>query len=328
MKWEKIIIKDCNGNIVEALAPIIISVSRATDIPAFWSDWLIKNIKNGYIQWKNPFNGKITYISFEKVHLAVFWSKNPQPIIRHLPFFDKYFKNYYFQFTLNDYEKEKLEPGIPDLNARIETFINLSEKIGKEKVIWRFDPLLLTEITGIEELLEKIERIGNKLAKYTNKLVFSFADIDIYHKVKNNLQQNNVKYVEFNKTLMTDFARDLQILNKRWNLEISTCAEQIALENYGTKHNKCIDDDLIIKLFHNDKTLMDFLGVKITYDVSTGEVIYIEKKHDNKDKGQRKYCGCIISKDIGEYNTCPHFCKYCYANTSRKAVLKNISSKN
>jgi hypothetical protein len=122
---------------------------------------------------------------------------------------------------------------------------------------------------------------------------------------------------------MNEFASGLQQLNKNWNFEIGTCGERIALDKYGIKHNKCIDDDLIIKLFSNDKMLMDFLGVKIIQGDIFNPNVRIEKKRDNKDKGQREFCGCIFSKDIGEYNTCPHLCEYCYANSSKEIALAN-----
>jgi hypothetical protein len=122
---------------------------------------------------------------------------------------------------------------------------------------------------------------------------------------------------------MNEFATGLQQLNKNWNFELATCAEQIPLEKYGIAHNKCIDDDLMIKLFPNDEILMDFLGVKIMPPDMFNLNGNIEKKRKNKDSGQRQFCGCIMSKDIGEYNTCPHLCEYCYANTSKEIALRN-----
>ena len=172
--------------------------------------------------------------------------------------------NYYFQFTLNDYDKEKLETRVPNVQFRIETFQQLAERIGKEKVIWRFDPLILTDKIGVDELLRKVENIGNQLKNHTEKMVFSFADIKLYKKVQNNLRKNAINYQEFNERTMNEFAQGLQQLNKSWNFEIATCAEKISLEMYGINHTKCIDDDLMIKLFSHDKILMDFLGVKIT----------------------------------------------------------------
>jgi hypothetical protein len=137
------------------------------------------------------------------------------------------------------------------------------------------------------------------------------------------LRKNSIPYQEFDERTMNEFALGLQSLNNNWNFELATCAEHIPLEKYGIKHNKCIDDDLMIKLFSQDKVLMDFLGVKIAPTDIFNSMLSITKNRDNKDKGQRQFCGCIISKDIGEYNTCPHLCEYCYANSSKQVALKN-----
>jgi len=324
MGWEKVSIKIQDESTVDGPSPVIISASRSTDIPAFYSDWLVDRIKAGYVKWKNPFNGVFSYVSFSKARLIVFWSKNPKPIIKHLDFLNEQKINFYFQYTLNDYDAEKLEPRVPALNSRIETFIELSEKIGKEKIIWRFDPLILTDVIGVDELLRKIEYIGEKLKNYTEKMVFSFADIKQYKKVQNNLRRNSIKYLEFNERTMNEFAEGLQNLNINWNFEIGTCAERLPLEKYGIIHNKCIDDDLIIKLFYTDTILMDFLKVKILPPDLLDPTVRFEKKKNNDDKGQRKFCGCIISKDIGEYNTCPHLCEYCYANDNSEIAKSNF----
>lgn len=309
-----------NGEKANAQAPIIISASRSTDIPAFYSKWLIDRLEKGYVKWKNPFNGKPLYVTFNKARAIVFWSKNPKPLIKHLDFISKKIPNYYFQFTLNDYEKENLERNLPSLDSRIDTFKQLSNQIGKEKVIWRFDPLILTNEISIDILVERIGKIADQLGEYTEKLVFSYADISIYKKVQNNLKKEAISYQEFTVNKMEEFAEKLQELNKIYKFEIGTCCEKIDLDKYNISHNKCIDDDLMIKLFRSDKILMDFLGVEITPSLFEDEVIKTKKL---KDKGQRAVCGCIMSKDIGQYNTCPHECVYCYANTSIDTAWKN-----
>lgn len=328
MKKNKIEIVIENGNRIEAQSPIIVSASRSTDIPAFYSDWFIERLKKGYVRWKNPFNGQPLYVAFENTRLVVFWSKNPKPMLKHIDYLVERDINFYFQYTLNDYDIEKLEPNVHNVTSRIETFQRLSERIGKEKVIWRFDPLILTDKIGVDDLLKKVDNVGSQLKGYTDKMVFSFADIKNYKKVQGNLTKSGINFREFDKETMLQFATGLQQLNKTWNYEIGTCAETIPLEPFGIIHNKCVDDDLMIKLFPHDKVLMDFLGVRISQPSIFEPDLKIEKTKNNKDKGQRALCGCIVSKDIGEYNTCPHFCEYCYANTSRKLVKANYNQHN
>lgn len=318
------IITDGGGE-AEALAPRIISASRSTDIPAFYAGWFMKRLKAGYCVWYNPFNRQPSYVAFKNTKAVVFWSKNPKPLMPYLDELDERGMHYYFQFTLNEYEKEQFEPNVPPLEKRIETFQQLSEKIGREKVIWRFDPLIMTDKIGIDELLRKVEDIGNRLKGYTEKMVFSFADIgNIYKKVENNLNRLHIPYREFTAHTMIEFAAGLQELNKKWNFTLATCAEQIDLESYGIAHNRCIDGELMKRIFAEDVDFVHYLSYgkppekNVLFPAATPP-----QKVDMKDKGQRKCCGCMISKDIGMYNTCPHFCVYCYANTSPKTVERN-----
>ena len=170
--WEKVKIQRYNGEIVEGQAPIIISASRSTDIPAFYTDWFFNHLKMGYSAWTNPFNGVKSFVSYEKCRFIVFWSKNPNPLLQHLDELKNRNINCYIQYTLNDYENEGFENNVPPLAKRIDTFKQLVDKLGKGRVIWRFDPLILTDHIGLDELLRKIENIGNQLLGYTEKLVF------------------------------------------------------------------------------------------------------------------------------------------------------------
>ena len=319
---QKITLSD--GTSVEAQAPVIISASRSTDIPTFYSEWFIKRWEAGYLKWTNPFNGKPLYISFSNTRLVVFWTKNPRPMFKYLDYMDKNIPNYYFQYSLNDYDKEKFEAKVPSVESRIKTFIELSNRLGKKRVVWRYDPLILTDTIDIDELLKRMKNIGDQLKDYTDKLVLSFVDIGIYQKVENNLKKENVNYIEWTVPLMDEFGQGLYELNKEWNLQLGTCSEKIDLEKYNIVHNKCIDDDLMIDLFSEDKELMNFLGVEMEQAdlFSDGKIIKTKKL---KDKGQREDCGCVMAKDIGQYNTCPHECNYCYANTSKELAKKNYN---
>ncbi len=313
-----------NGEQVDAQAPIIISASRSTDIPAFYAKWFINRLKAGYCVWYNPFNQQPMYVAFKNLKAVVFWSKNPKPLIPYLYELDERGIHYYFQYTLNDYHKELLEPNVPSVEKGIETFQELSKKIGKEKVIWRFDPLIMTDKIGVNELLQKTENIGNQLIGYTEKLVFSFADIgNFYRKVENNLKRLSINYQEFTPQTMTEFAKGLCELNRKWGFSLATCSEQIDLEQFGIEHNCCIDGELMKRIFAKDDDFVYYLYYGKYPEKNILFPNELPKKKVNlKDKGQRKTCGCMISKDIGMYNTCPHFCVYCYANTSKETVEK------
>ena len=300
----------------EPLLPVIVSASRETDVPAFYADWLVHRLRDGWCAWKNPFNGEVRKVSFSKTRMIVFWSKNPKPMLDKLSEIEALgFRQYYFQFTLNDYVSEGLEPNVPSVAERVDVFRRLADRIGKERVIWRFDPLILTEKISIEVLLERISNIGQQLKGYTEKLVFSFIDIAAYRKVQKNLMGIGVR--EFSPDDQVKFTRGLAELNRAFGFELATCGELIDLRAYGIRHNKCVDDELMMRLFHDDAELMDFIGAE--YDMFNGWQI----RKSKKDKGQCKACGCIVSKDIGAYNTCPHLCKYCYANFSDEVVMRN-----
>ena len=303
------------------LRPVIVSASRETDLPRFYADWFLSRLEAGWCGWKNPFNGKLHKVSFEKTRMIVFWSKNPKPLLERLDEVEELsFSQYYFQFTLNDYDNERLEPNVPSVEKRIDTFRRLSDRIGKERVIWRFDPLLLTDKISIDVLLERIAKIGRQLKGCTEKLVFSFIDIASYRKVQKNLAELGCR--EFSAEEQVKFAKGLAELNGELGLALATCGELADLSAYGIKHNKCVDDELMMRLFHDDAELMNFIGAE--YDMFNGWQI----KKSKKDKGQRKACGCIVSKDIGMYNTCPHLCRYCYANFSDEMVMKNWRGRN
>jgi len=290
-----------------SISPYIISVSRSTDIPAFYSDWFYERLREGYSVWLNPMNQKPQIVNFENVKFIVFWTKNERPLHKYLKKIDEKKIRYYFQYSINDYEKEGFEPNVPPLYDRISSFIELSNQIGRERVIWRFDPLVLSDRITINVLLEKIKKIGDLLHPFTEKLVISFIDIEPYRAVRRNLDNLNFFDVrEFNEEEMRIFAEKLEEINENWGLKIATCGEIIDLSEFGIEHNKCIDPELIKRLCFDD---FDFIK-------------YVNNNAE-KDKGQRDVCGCMASKDIGMYNTCMHQCVYCYANHFNQMVKNN-----
>ena len=342
MQTNKVLIINNQGEQVEATAPVIISASRSTDIPAFYAKWFFNRLTKGYCVWYNPFNQQPMYISFKNCKVVVFWTKNPEPIIPYLPELDKRGIHYYFQVTLNDYMQEGFEPNVPPVAKRIETFKKLSQVIGKDRVIWRFDPLIVTPQLTPRMLLSRIWHIGNALKGYTDKLVFSFVDVKAYRKVQNNLiketsyfTKEDVEEAEMSDNQRMEIVDGLVKLREiwkqdGWDLQMSTCAEDMELSQYGIEHNCCIDGEFMKRIFADDEELVYYLHTgRLPERDLFGEIPPLPGKPKNlKDKGQRKICGCMVSKDIGMYNTCRHFCVYCYANTSKEAVLKNKDKHN
>ena len=329
-------LENTENNFLSPSYPVIVSASRSTDIPAWYAEWFINRLDDGFVYWINPFNQRKQKVSFDKTRAIVFWSKNPKNLMKYLPKIDKKGIGYYFQFTLNDYEYEKLEPNVPPLDDRIATFRELSDKIGPEKVIWRFDPLILSDDLTVDILLEKIKNVGDRIRHKTSKLVISFVDINEYQrKITPRLQRLRSDYREFKSDEIKVFFEGLKKLQDEWkkggwDLEIATCAEKcptgVNLSDFGFMPNRCIDDDLLAKLFPDDKELIKYLKKDSTEKEQ--QTLFSEpaaqlnnkKRNPLKDPGQRKECGCITSKDIGQYNTCKHLCVYCYANTSDKTV--------
>jgi DNA repair photolyase len=276
---------------------MIVSVSRRTDIPAFYSEWFFRRLKEGFVYVRNPINIKqISKISLlpKDVDCFVFWSKNPESFQNHLEELTLF--KYYFQFSINSYDTD-LEPFVPRKKEVIKTFINLSKKIGKEKVIWRYDPILLTKKYTIEYHIKYFESIAKLISPFTEKCVISF--VDIYKKCEINLKKTDVRELSVNE--ITDITRRLKLISDCYNLRIETCAEDINLDSLGVVHGKCIDNILIERI----------LGKRVKIA---------------KDKNQRKSCGCVESVDIGAYNTCKHGCLYCYANVNSKIVYENFKA--
>jgi hypothetical protein len=310
---------------VDAIAPLIVSASRSTDIPAFYGDWFMARLAAGYVRWKSPFGGNPLYVSFDKTRVFVFWSKNPAPFFSHLAKLDRMGYGYYFLFTLNDYDVERLEPGVPPVSERIETFIRLSRRIRKGRVVWRYDPLVLSDRITVQDLLEKIKSTGDCIAPYTERLVFSFVDIEKYTKVRRNLQAGGINGArEFTRDEVDEFCAGLAALNRRWGLSITVCAEGRDLSRFGIGRGQCISYDLMVKEFGNDRKLMNFLQPD-GQQILGGTAAAADPLRWLKDPGQRSTCRCIVSKDIGQYSTCMHLCTYCYANTSPERARQNFA---
>lgn len=279
---------------------MIISASRRTDIPSYYCDWFLNRIKEGFVYVRNPMNiHQVSEVSLspDVVDGIVLWTKNPNPMLERLNKLIQY--NYYFQFTLNSYQTD-VEVNLPSKNdVIIPAFQKLSDKLGPDRVVWRYDPIFLNEKYTFEYHIEYFDKLARQLKDYTRKCTISF--IDYYRNTVNNVKGLNL--IELTDKSKDELAKALSEIAYSNGLNMDTCAEGIDLSRYGITHAHCIDDTLLEKI--------------------SGFSLKVEK-----DKSQRLECGCVSSIDIGMYNTCRNGCKYCYANYSLKTVKNNSQKHN
>lgn len=274
---------------------MIISASRRTDIPAYFSEWFLNRIKEEYVMVRNPMNHQqVSRVSLSPkvIDAIVFWTKNPLPMIDKLSLLQRY--TYYFQFTLNSYG-EDIEPNIPSYEQRVYEFQHLADMIGSDRLIWRYDPIFLSKKYNVEFHIRSFEATAKSLANYTKQCTISFLDFC------NNVQKEQLYLPTESEQLL--LAESFAKIASRYGITICTCAEKLCLEQFGVKKACCIDKDLLEKL----------LGCSLKV---------------NKDKGQRAECGCVSSIDIGVYNTCQNGCRYCYANYNNQQTIYSIRRHN
>lgn len=263
---------------------MIISASRRTDIPAFYSKWFLNRIREGYVLVPNPYNSKlISRVSLDPavVDCIVFWTKNPAPMLDRLDELDRY--NYYFQFTLNPYGPDA-ENNLPPIPRRIETFKRLSDKIGKERVIWRYDPLFTNEKYTPEFHKEAFARIAEELKDHTERCMLGF--IDHYHHIRKAVGALHIEPLREEE--IAEMAASFKRTADALPFHLDTCTVKVDLRCMGIPGGLCVDKELVERI----------AGYPITA---------------RKDKNQRDICNCIESIDIGTYETCLNGCIYCYA---------------
>ena len=283
---------------------MIISASRRTDIPAFYTEWFMNRVRAGYCLVPNPFNpNQVSNISLEpeNVDLFVFWTRNPKPLIPHLNELNTLDYSYYFLYTLMN-NPRILDPKSPSPEISLDTFRKLSDHIGPKKVIWRYDPIVLSNVTDIEFHKKQFEFIADKLRGHTFRCIISF--VDIYRKTEGRLKKLSDKGFVLQKCddyNLSDLLSHMVGIADNNGIEIRSCTSKIDLNGFGIPPGKCIDDILISKIFGKRPNL-------------------------KKDPSQRKNCGCVSSKDIGMYDSCIYGCLYCYATTSFDRAKINFKS--
>lgn len=267
---------------------MIISASRRTDIPSYYSEWFVNRLKAGEVLVPNPYNRKkISRIplSPDTVDCIAFWTKNPEPMIPRLKEIERLGYQYYFQMSVTAYGKA-LEENVPSVEESIATFVLLSERLGKERVDWRFDPIILNKDYTCAWHMEQFEMMCDWLHKYTTRCIISFVD---------NYKDNT--FTESEQEEMMEAAEGISKIAGKYGLSMFTCAEKINLEKYGIRHGACIDKEKIRQV----------IGYKLDL---------------RKDPGQRRECGCVESIDVGMYDTCVNGCRYCYATGSLESAQR------
>jgi len=288
---------------------MIVSASRRTDIPAFYADWFMNRIRSESVLIRNPFRPtQISRVSLDPVRVdaIVFWTRNAEPLIPHLDELDVMGHRYYFQYTLVHYPRV-FERSSVTLSRKVEGFRRLSQRVGPDKIIWRYDPIIMSNLTNQAYHEDHFEEITKGLRGFTHRCIISF--LDIYRKTEKALhilkKKGDIRVVDLHhhEAKVREISDAFAEMGRDCGFEIFTCAEASNLEASGIRHGKCIDDELVNRLFGLDLSIA-------------------------KDKGQRRLCGCVESKDIGAYETCPHGCIYCYANTNPELARRNFHRHN
>jgi hypothetical protein len=280
---------------------MIISASRRTDVPAFYSDWFMRRIEAGHCDVPNPFNPtQISRVSLEpeEVDVIFFWTRNASPLWRRLEELDRKGYRYLFLYTVMN-NPRTLDPRCPSLEEALATFKALSDLIGAERVIWRYDPVVFSNVTNAEFHMKTYETLAKQLRGYTRRSIMSV--VNVYRKVRQRvtaLREEGIDLMECGGQSFADLMRFMASAARENGIALSSCAQGRDLMAYGISPGKCIDDGLIREVF----------GLEVSH---------------TKDPSQRKACGCVVSKDIGMYDTCLYGCAYCYATKSFERAKEN-----
>lgn len=275
---------------------MVISASRRTDLPNYYFDWFLNRLEEGFVMVRNPFNHRQVsriMLNKEAIDGIVFWSKNPEALLARLSEVEDC--PFYLQYTLNPYGSV-LEPGLPSVEERIQTFLALAQRLGKRRMVWRYDPIVLSPAFPEEYHLEQFERLASSLAGAADECIVSF--MDEYKSTRRN--ETELAFHKPSVEEMKQIAAALAKIASRYGLDIRACAEETDLSDCGILPAHCIDAGRIREI--------------------SGRII-----SERKDASQRMACGCIKSVDVGIYNTCPNGCLYCYANYSPATIQKNCT---
>lgn len=272
---------------------MIINTGGRTDTVQYYTEWLLRRFSEGYVFSRNPlFPNKVTRYELtpDKVDCVVFCSKNYKPILPRLHEITDRF-NTYFHYTITAYGKD-IEPGVPTIEESMQTLIELSKQVGKQRIAWRYDPVLLTKEYTIKRHLETFERMAKVLSPYIDRCIFSF--VEMYKKLEINMPE----LIPLSDEDRDALAQGLGGIANQYGIPIQTCGTNGDFTKYGIHASGCMT--------------LDILG-------AANGIVFKNLKH----KGMRQGCHCIESRDIGAYDTCMNGCKYCYANTKPQKAREN-----
>ena len=272
---------------------MILNTGMRTDIPAFYSTWFYNRVREGFVMVRNPYypNQVTRYrITPDTVDALLFCTKNPEPMLDELDLLQE-FPQFWF-VTITPYGRE-IEPNVPDKHKVMESFRRLSEKVGKNAVSWRYDPIFITERYSVDYHKRAFREIAQTLKGCTEQVVISF--IDLYEKTKKNFPEAR----EVTKEEREELARSFVETGKQTGMTVRTCCEGQNLAPLGVDTKGCL----------TQAVLEHAIGTAIT---------------PPRSNRPRPACDCVLGNDIGAYNTCPHLCRYCYANYDQETVLQNI----
>lgn len=273
---------------------MIVNVGGRTDIANYYSEWLRNRIKEGFAYSRNPlFPNNVSKVSLkpEDVDCLMFCSKNYQPI---LPYMKEISETYRVicHYTITAYGTD-VEPNVPDIETSIQILMELSKIVGKEKVLWRYDPILLTQKYTVQKHLETFEKMAKQIAPYVERCIFSF--VEMYKKHEVNFPEL-IPFTEEDKDLI---AEGIGRIAMKYGFILQTCGPEENYAGYGINTSGCVTLDILGKANN-----LEFRNLK--------------------HKGFRKGCHCMESRDIGALNSCPNGCKYCYANKNAELPRENF----
>ena len=271
---------------------MIIDTGNRTDIPAFYSEWFMNRIREGFVMVRNPYSAEqVTMYKLDPdvVDALIFTSKNPAPMVKHLSELDRF--RMFWYVTITPYGKS-IEPGVPDKHKVIEAFQKISEHVGKHAMSWRYDPIFISDTYSVDYHIDAFERMATELEGYTEQVVISF--IDLFEKTKKNFPEAREVVREERLALGKAFAET----GRRHNMTVRSCLEGVELAQFGIDVSGCMSQAVI--------------------EHALGEKLIVPKSRHILE------CECVMGNDIGAYNSCAHFCKYCYANYDKDAVKANM----